>query len=910
MSAKTPPSDRPWHALSAVEVLEALKVDPTQGLSEAEARRRLRTYGPNLLVEETGPSALTLFLLQFRDVMVLVLLAATLVSFLVGEIGDALTIIVIVIVNAVLGFLQEERAERSLRALRELTAPTARVLRDGVEHRIEARDVVLGDILIIEAGDRPAADGRLIEAASLEAEEATLTGEDEAVLKSSSLVADASTPAAEAANMVFAGTSISSGRGRAVVVRTGMATEMGSVAALVQGGRQADTPLQRRLAELGKALVVGCLGLAALVVVTGILRGEDLYRMFLIGVTLAVAAIPEGLPAIVTVALAVGVQRMIRRHAVVRRLPAVETLGSATVICTDKTGTVTKNAMTVREVVLADGQKVQVTGEGYEAKGRIEAVGAAVREVRELLRVAVIASDGRVLRGAGASRPTAIGDPMEAAIWVASKKAGVDPETVRRKERLAERPFDAQERRMTVVVRDDEGGFLACEKGAPEVLLSACRDRRSGVGTAQMGESDRQQIQDEVARMSASALRCLAVAVGHGRTADEALGAPRTYLGTLGMVDPPRPEVRKAIARCRKAGIRPIMITGDHPRTAEAVAREVGLLGFGESVITGREIDALDDAAATRALQRTAVCARVSPRTKLRLVRLLRASGEVVAMTGDGVNDAPAVREADIGVAMGQMGSDVTKEASDLILTDDNFATIVAAVEEGRGIYDNVRKFVRYLLACNAGEILLMFFAALLGAPMPLIPIQILWVNLATDGLPALALGVDPIDPATMDRPPRPPGEGIFARRLGLKIVGRGFLIGLSTLGLFLVALALGEPLQKARTLAFATIVLSQLMNVFDVRSEDRSILESNPFSSPFLVLAVLSSVILLALAIYLPALRATFETWPLSTADWVAVIAVSGAASVTFRFRRRISRTRRVGAAPRTAGEREKPVA
>jgi len=402
-------------------------------------------------------------------------------------------------------------------------------------------------------------------------------------------------------------------------------------------------------------------------------------------------------------------------------------------------------------------------------------------------------------------------------------------------------------------------------------------------------EADRRQIQEDVERMSGASLRCLAVAVGRGATPDEALQAPRCYLGTVGMVDPPRPEVPQAIVRCRRAGIRTIMITGDHPRTAEAVAREVGLLGDGGRVVTGREIELLDDARAGEVLRDVTVCARVSPATKLRLVRLFKATGEVVAMTGDGVNDAPALREADIGVAMGQMGSDVSKEAADLILTDDNFATIVAAVEEGRGIYDNVRKFVRYLLACNAGEILLMFLGAILGSPMPLIPIQILWVNLATDGLPALALGVDPIDPQTMERPPRPPDEGIFAQRLGPKILLRGLLIGSATFGLFALALAIGEPLREARTLAFAGIVLSQLMNVFDVRASSRSILESQPLSSPFLVLAVLSSVVLLAVAIYVPTLRTTFETWPLSVPDWIAVLTVSGAASVTFRFRRRL---------------------
>lgn len=881
--------ERPWHAMSPAEVIGAMGVDPRTGLDSREAARRLSRLGENALKEARPRSRVLLFVDQFKDVMVLVLLAATSISYLLGERGDALTIMAIVLVNAVLGFIQEERAARSLAALRELAAPTARVRRDGIEVRLPAREVTAGDILLLEAGDRPSADARLIESFQLRAEEAALTGEAAPVAKAAEVSVVERAPVGDRKTMIFSGTTIATGRAVAVVTEIGMGTEMGTIAGLVQSEVSGETPLQKRLAGLGRTLVFGCVALTGVVVLTGALRGEDLYHMFLTGVSLAVAAIPEGLPAIVTVALAVGVQRMIKRKAVVRRLPAVETLGSATVICTDKTGTLTKNAMTVRMGVLPGGETFAFTGEGYESKGQVVAQSAGdARALLGLLEAAVLASNGEVGRHPKTGRPVISGDPLEAALWVATEKAGGHPRALRESHvRKGEIPFDAAVRKMSVAVDDGLGGIILYEKGALEVILAASTSVLLFGSSTKLESRMKEKILDSAGTLAKGALRIIAVSRAFGKTVEEAVKAPRTYLGIVGMIDPPRPGVAQAVSQCRRAGIRVVMITGDHPETAAAIGREVGILGPGERLVTGDLLEGTPEEEWPNLLRQVSVCARVSPSTKLGLVRAFKATGEIVAMTGDGVNDAPAVKEADIGVAMGQSGSEVTKEASALVLADDNFSTIVAAVEEGRGIYDNIRKFVRYLLACNVGEILVMFLAALLGAPLPLIPIQILWVNLVTDGLPAMALGLDPIDKNAMDRPPRPPGEGIFARRLGVKIVSRGVLIGVSTLGIFLLAVQLGDPLAKARTMAFAALVFAQLFHVFDCRSETRSIFDIGLLSNPFLIVAVLSSVALLLLAIYLPALRPTFQTWPLDATDWLLILSVSGLGSITIGVRR-----------------------
>jgi len=958
---------KPWHQMGAEEVTAALGSDAAAGLSEAECRRRLDEFGPNLLAGAPRVPWWRILLAQFQDFMVVVLLVATAISYGMGETADAITIVVIVILNAVLGFVQEFRAERSLEALKDLTAPTARVRRGGQEMTVAARDLVPGDLLLLEAGDRIPADARLVEATGLEVEESALTGESLPVRKSAGWTGAADAPLGDRRNMLYMGTTATRGRGAALVVATGMQTEMGRIADLIQEVGDEETPLQKRLAQLGKWLVAACLAVCTIVVLAGLLREEALTRsgisqLFLAGVSLAVAAIPEGLPAIVTVALALGVQRMIRRNAIVRRLQAVETLGCATVICSDKTGTLTKNEMMVR-AAWAGGRRYTVSGDGYRPAGEFLRGDVTVSpqeepDLAQALKSAALCSNaqlvqsapgrrslrrgarsGRAGRGAAwtgrqgardderAGTPRAPagrgeyaiqGDPTEGALVVAAQKGGYRPAVLHdRFPRVLEVPFESERRRMSVLTGDEGGGLTLHVKGAPDVILELSTHILRDGRVVALTDEDRQAILDENQRMADEALRVLAVAfrprpLAPGErpdglrdlTTDQAsaqLERNLVFLGLFGMIDPPRPEVKKAVAEASRAGIRTVMITGDHPATALAVARELGIVGPGGKALTGRDLDHMTDSQLIEAVQECRVFARVSPQHKLQIVRALRALGEVVAMTGDGVNDAPAVKEADIGIAMGRTGTDVTKEASAMILADDNFATIVAAVEEGRGIYDNIRKFIRYLLSCNTGEVLTMFLAAIMRMPLPLLPIQILFVNLVTDGLPAMALGVDPTDPDVMRRPPRRPDEGVFARRLGIKVLGRGVLIGLGTLASFLIAFFTlpGTPgvapyddpavLGPARTMALATLVCAQLIHVFDCRSERRAIWETPLSSNPWLVAAVASSVTALLLAVYWPPLAGVFGTAPLQLWQWLVVLLLASAGEVIVGVRRLI---------------------
>lgn len=920
---------KPWHQMGADEVSAALATDPSAGLGEAECRRRLEEFGPNLLEGAPRVPWWRILLAQFQDFMVVVLLIATAISYGMGETADAVTIVVIVVLNAVLGFVQEYRAERSLEALKELAAPTARVIRGGQETTVSARDLVPGDLLLVEAGDRIPADARLVDAPGLEVEESALTGESLPVRKSAAWVGERDAPLGDRRNMLYMGTTVTRGRGRALVVATGMDTEMGRIAGLIQEVGDEETPLQKRLAQLGKWLVAGCLTVCAIVVLAGLLRedaltGPVVSQLFMAGVSLAVAAIPEGLPAIVTVALALGVQRMIKRNAIVRRLQAVETLGCATVICSDKTGTLTKNEMMVR-AAWAGGHRYTVTGDGYRPTGEFlrgdrPVSPQEVPDLAQTLKSAALCSNAKLVQSPPARREriyTIQGDPTEGALVVAAQKGGYRPAVLHdRYPRLLEVPFESERRRMSVLTEGD-GGCVLHVKGAPDVILELSTHMLKDGRVVPLTDADRQAILDENLRMADQALRVLAVAYrprpfgdgeGPGPLAElttdevaERLERDLVFLGLLGMIDPPRPEVKRAVAAAGRAGIRTVMITGDHPATALAVARELGIAGQDGRAVTGRELDQLSDSQLIDVVQQCNVFARVSPQHKLQIVRALKALGEVVAMTGDGVNDAPAVKEADIGIAMGRTGTDVTKEASAMILADDNYATIVAAVEEGRGIYDNIRKFIRYLLSCNTGEVLTMFLAAIMRLPLPLLPIQILFVNLVTDGLPAIALGVDPLDPDVMRRPPRRPDEGVFARRLGIKILGRGTLIGLGTLAAFLIAFFTlpGTPgvapfedpavLNPARTMALATLVCAQLIHVFDCRSERRAIWETPLFSNPWLVAAVASSVTALLLAIYWPPLAAIFGTAPLQLWQWLVVLLLAGAGELLVAVRRLI---------------------
>ena len=687
-----------------------------------------------------------------------------------------------------------------------------------------------------------------------------------------------------------------------------MDTEMGVIAGMIQNVEEEETPLQKRLAQLGKYLVMISIGVCGIVVATGVLRGEGLYKMFLAGVSLAVAAIPEGLPAIVTVALAIGVQRMVKRKAIIRKLPAVETLGCATVICSDKTGALTQNEMTVRQIY-TDRRMVTVTGQGYDPKGEFHGADPTKEKgpLQAALKIASLCNNSSLTRKgvqvAGMFRSSGKeslwgieGDPTEGALLVAAAKAGIWRETLERKEeRIGEIPFDSDRKRMSVIYQSKKGKKVYV-KGAPDEILKRCSKELTSEGILELNDLRRKAILRANDEMARNALRVLALAekpLQENEPLDERVEEDLTFVGLMGMIDPPRASAAKAIKVCRKAGIKPVMITGDHRLTAEAVAKELGMLkGTPGEVLTGTDLEQMSDEELAKAVMDVSVYARVTPKDKLRIVRALKKNNQVVAMTGDGVNDAPAVKEADIGVAMGKTGTDVTKEASAMVLADDNFATIVAAVEEGRAIYDNIRKFIRYLLSCNIGEILVMFLAVLLGLPLPLLAIQILWVNLVTDGLPAMALGVDGMDKDIMNRKPRDPQESIFARGLGRKILVRGTIIGLGTLFVFVSALFMGVNMLAARTMAFTTLVFSQLFHVFECKSETRGIFEVGIFSNPYLVFAVMGSVLMQLSVIYLPPLQAIFKTTALVGWQWALILLVAGGPCVLVGIYRYVRNT------------------
>ena len=904
-----------WHCLTAEETAAELAADLRTGLEAGEAARRLKEQGPNEWTEKGGRSSFALLLDQFRDFMVLVLAGAAVISAFLGEILDAITILAIILLNGLLGFFQEYRAEKSLQALKELSAPTARVMRGGEILRVPARELVRGDLVLLESGDRVPADLRLVAVNGLAVEEAALTGESVPVSKRAEPIAAADVPLGDRRNMAYLGTMVVKGSARGIVVETGAATEMGKIADLIQNAETGPTPLQHRLEQLGKILIALSVALTVVVVVAGVLHGQPLMDMFLAGVSLAVAAIPEGLPAVVTIALALGVQRMIRRRAIVRKLPSVETLGCATVICSDKTGTLTLNKMTVTRLWL-EGRTLEVTGTGYVPSGQVLENGrpADARKdaaLRRLAQAAALCNNASLEQEGNGWQVR--GDPTEGALLVLAAKAGWNRSAAERMyEREREFPFDSARKRMSVIVRH-QGGRLICAKGAPDVLVDRCSCVLWGGNVLPLTPTIRRKVLQAAEEMAGQALRVLGfayrdLASDENPAGDDEAETGLVFVGLAGMIDPPRREAAEAIRKCRMAGIRTVMITGDHRATAEAIARELGILSREGRALTGAELSAMDDRELERAAEETVVYARVSPEHKLRIVQALQRRGHVVAMTGDGVNDAPAVKTADIGIAMGVAGTDVTKEASSLVLADDNFATIVAAVEEGRGIYENIRKFIRYLLASNVGEILTMLLAMLAGLPLPLVPIQILWVNLVTDGLPAMALGVDQPESDLMQQKPRPAKENIFARRLGWKIVSRGVLIGLCTLGAFVIALrgAADDPqrLMYAQTVAFATLVLAQLIHVFDCRSS-RSIFHRNLLENKFLVLAVLSSIALLLMVLYVKPLQPLFHTVPLGPRDWALVFVaagiptfLAGAGSVIGGRR---SRRRKIGVRPAT---------
>ncbi|MEC0090063.1 calcium-translocating P-type ATPase, SERCA-type [Paenibacillus macquariensis] len=893
-----------WHQMDVEELQHVMGVQPQQGLTEEEVEQVRKKNGRNELTEGKRISPIILFLNQFKDFMVVVLMGATLLSGLLGEYLDAITIIAIILLNGVLGFIQEFRAERSLRALKQLSAPNAKVLRGGKLDIISTSLLVPGDVILMESGDRVPADVRWIETSSCSIEESALTGESLPVTKHCHVIKEEDVPLGDQKNIGFMGTMMTRGTAKGIVVRTGMNTEMGKIADLIQNTESMETPLQHRLEQLGKILIILSLVLTIMVVAAGILHGQPPMGMLLAGVSLAVAAIPEGLPAIVTVALALGVQRMIKRKAIVRKLPSVETLGCASVICSDKTGTLTQNKMTVTSVWVG-GRSLEVTGDGYAPIGQILEGKRPVdlkndQSLRRLLQISALCNNSEIvenvtdeIRGkkklkeeTGTTSSWDLkGDPTEGALVALSSKMGMSPHSLGSVyQREQEFPFDSERKLMSVIVTH-QGGRLLYTKGAPDVLLHQCSHILWGGNVIPFTGMMRKLVLTANEEMASSALRVLGTAYRELRPQEKVASESEAesqlvFVGLAGMIDPPRREVRDAIATCRRAGIKTVMITGDHGTTAEAIAHQLGILPRGGIAVSGQELSRLSDDELDAKVDQIYVYARVSPEHKLRIVKSLQRKGHVVAMTGDGVNDAPAIKAADIGIAMGITGTDVTKEASSLILSDDNFSTIVAAIEEGRNIYENIRKFIRYLLASNVGEILTMFFAMMLALPLPLLPIQILWVNLVTDGLPAMALGVDQPEKDLMEHKPRGAKENIFARRLGWKIISRGFLIGMCTLGAFWLTLRVApdQPgqLLKAQSVAFATLVMAQLFHVFDCRSS-RSVFHRNPFQNKYLVLAVLSSILLMLGVFYIEPLQPIFKTVPLGLREWALTIVAAG---------------------------------
>lgn len=825
------------------ELINELKTDGDAGLTSSQAEERLQKYGENKLQEKKKKTNLQRFAEQFKDVMIIILLIAAAVSFAIavhegdaGEFFEPVLILAIVVANAVMGMLQEGKAEKAMDALKSLSAPHAKVMRNGKEELLEASMLVPGDVIRLEAGDFVPADARLIRSSSLKSEESALTGESVAVEKDASADVEEKAALGDRINMVYSGCSITYGTGTAVVTATGMATEMGKIADLLEGASDAQTPLQKKLAQLGKYLGILALAACAVIFVVGLVDGIAPLEIFMTAVSLAVSAIPEGLPAIVTIVLSIGVQRMVKKNAIIRRLPAVETLGSASVICSDKTGTLTQNRMTL----------VRAYADGEE---ETEEIGSCNSEkVRELLKLGTLCSDGSVqIKEDGQVQH--IGDPTETSIILAAYQNGMEKEELNSEyTRLGELPFDSDRKLMTTI-NEMDGRYVVIVKGACDMLFSRCIS----------GNVDRAREENE--KMSRQALRVIAIAEKEIEGIPEELNSDElenglTFKGLVGMIDPPRPEAKEAVGVCRKAGIRPVMITGDHVVTASAIAKELGILREGDEAITGAELDEMSEVQFAEKVEHISVYARVSPENKIRIVRAWQAKGQIVSMTGDGVNDAPALKAADIGCAMGITGTDVAKGAADMTLTDDNFATIVDAVKEGRGIYANIKKVVGFLLGTNIGEVLTVFCAMILWRQTPLLSMQLLWINLVTDGLPAVALGMEAVEEGIMDQKPRPKDEGIFANGFGLRIALQGLMFGLLSLIAFRTGIQVTGEAAGGQTMAFMVLALSQVVQAFNMRS-NRSLFKTGFFTNRKLNMAALVSVILVAAVVFTPAAEA-----------------------------------------------------
>ena len=851
-----------WHSRPLVQVMKELDSRPS-GLTERESAQRLERLGPNQLEPPRKPSVMARVLGQLKDPMILVLLGAAALSLAAsgGEDWlDGAIILIIVLVNGVISITQEDHAQQALEELRRMSSPQAHVLREGRAKKISAAALVPGDVILLEAGDMVPADARVMECSRLQADESAMTGESVPVEKGAHDRLPEEAALGDRTNMVLSGTMITAGRGTALVVATGMDTQMGRIANLLLEDKEGDTPLQRKMGEISKSLSFLCLSVCAVMFGVGLIQGKNMLDMFLTAVSLAVAAIPEGLPAIVTIVLALGVQRMAARGAIVKKLPAVETLGCASVICSDKTGTLTQNRMTVQELWTPAG--------GHR---------------RDALLAGCLCSDARLEWKAGA--PTAVGDPTEGALVVAAAREGVDQEKEEQNwPRTADLPFDSGRKLMSTIHAREDGSWTVFVKGAPDILLERCVASPRGPLSAQ----DRRAVLEANEAMAQKALRVIAVArrelhILPPGLEPRAVESGLTFLGLFGLMDPPRPEVKAAVARCHLAGVRPVMITGDHRATAAAVARELDIIRPGEWTVTGGELDFMPQEVLEEDIEKFAVFARVTPEHKMRIVKAWQKRGHVVAMTGDGVNDAPALKTADIGCAMGVAGTDVAKGAAHMILTDDNFSTIVSAIEEGRGIYSNIRKAIHYLLSCNIGEIFTIFAATLLDfGQMPLVPVQLLWLNLVTDSLPALALGVEPVEEGVMEEKPRDAAAGLFDQKFSFRLAWQGLMVGGLTLAAYFLGFtrlaAPGMEGAVANTMAFATLTLCQLFHAFNVRSEDRSLFAQGALSNPAMNRAFLVGMALQLSVLLVPPLQGVFAVTAMDSAQWLAVFGLAAA--------------------------------
>lgn len=872
-----------WYKLSKDELLSQLETDPEKGLTNEEVRARLEKYGHNELQEEEGKSFLTKLKEQFADFLILILIGAALVSFFVGERTDAVVILAIVVINALLGIYQEGKAEKALEALKQMASPTAKVIRNGHIEVVPSKSLVPGDIVILEAGDIVASDLRLLESSNLQIEEASLTGESVPVDKDSDFITQEDVSLGDRHNMAYMSTIATYGRAKGVVVETGHGTEIGKIATAIQSYDDEATPLQNQLNQLGKFLGITTIFICIMVFVVGLFQGREVLEMFMVAISLAVAAIPEGLPAIVTIVLSLGMNKMVKRNAIVKKLLAVETLGSTTVICSDKTGTLTQNEMTAVKVY-ADGKIFDVSGGGYEPVGEFKENGQTVDlhsigDLETLLSIGVLANDASLDKDAEGYK--IIGDPTEGALVTLAAKANLLKDELNTSyPRIEEIPFDSARKMMSTIHENYiPGKLVSFTKGAPDIVIDRCSHISMGGKVIPFTDELKEEVIKINSMFSRDALRVLASAYKEyselpSDISPDTIETGMTFVGLTGMIDPPRPEAKEAIKLCKKAGIDTIMITGDYKETAFAIAKDLGMAEHEDQAMMGAELDKLSDEELREVVKNIKVFARVSPDHKVRIVSALKANGEITAMTGDGVNDALALKKADIGVSMGITGTDVAKNTAELILTDDNFASIVSAVEEGRIIYDNIKKFVFFLLSCNIGEIIIVFVSILMNLPVPFIPIQLLWLNLVTDSFPALALGVESGDPDIMDRQPRDPKASILDRPMLIGVLVQSLAIGLSSLLAYTTALRIyPDNLALARTITFATLISAELLRAHSSRSQRHSLFKIGFFTNRTMILGTSFSFLLMLIVLYVPFIQPIFDTVTMGFEHWRIVV-------------------------------------